>query len=634
MAMGRTARRAFHKRLALLAAGAFVALAVLGCGSRSRQDIEPEETIYSSSPGESRALSEAPVPGDTDPPIIPPPQQAESPATPPPSPTIVYDWEQEGMREFVIETIAQELVSPDGIDIHPQSGLIYVSEEDAWAITRLTPSGAERVIDRDTPIYCTLDYPHSRRDAMRFPEAIKFVPNGDLYVAEDIPGGRLLKFVANETGQYEYGVEIPFPGHWENFAWEGLDISATGELLLAGSDLEHVARHDSIGAFAGVILYRDEEGVWWVPQQRFFASYSSVAFAPSGRQAIYTCEATGEIGWLDLNSQFGLSGHSHVTARSPEGAAILPDGTLMIAEEVGSLLHLDPATDQYRRVVTGLADIESVLWDDTNQRLLVTEDGTGSVLSFSPNYPFTAGADRLSYATYYPAFAEQTIPEECPDYLARILSLGGMRFSGNRPSADKFRNFLQRVPLVAADLAAMPIHKNLNTDDPVERVQFIVFEPNRMMRPGTTDTPHSFALFAVQLESGELITTSVLPVVAGTATAPTTRFTRHGIMPLAVPMPAAVSVSGVGIAAVQFAGMGKTPDFSLVLNPRNPTDSYMVVFHHDGQRDHYHLKSATDQGSRDWVISYRPLEQDLWIRLGPDAIESQEEMQLSQGALP
>ncbi len=621
----RTASGNFPAGRAAAAGIAMVLLAVLGCHSGSSPESSAEKTLYptTETPTTARAGQSDPTSEQAVPPA---PQSRARPVEP-----IVYVWEQEAQREFTAQGVADGLISPDGIDIHPQTGAIYVSEEDAWAISRLTESGHERVIDRTTPIYCKLEYPHQRLEAMRFPEAIKFALNGDLYVAEDIPGGRLLQFRATQTGQYEYGTRIPFPGQWDHFAWEGLDISDSGELLLAGSDLEYVARHDSIGAFTGVILYRDADGIWWVPQQRFFASYSSVAFAPSGQQAVFTCEVTGEIGWLDLNSQFGLSGHSHVTARSPEGIAILPDGTLMIAEEVGSLLHVDPATDHYRRVVTGLSDIESVLWDEAGQRLLVTEDGTGSVLAFTPDTPFTPGADRLSYATYYPAFAEQTVPEECPPYLARILAAGGMRFDGNRPSPTRFREFLHRVPLVAADLKAVPMNPDSRTADSVHRVQFVVFEPNRMMRPGTTGTPHSFALFAVQLKSGELITTSVLPVVAGTATAPSTRFTRQGLMPLAVPMPAAVSVSGVGIAAVQFAGMGKTPDFSLVLNPRNPTDSYMVVFHHGGQRDHYQLKSASDVGSRDWVISYRPLEQDYWIRLGPGSPESDSEVQISLG---
>lgn len=527
-----------------------------------------------------------------------------------------YSWAAESERDYIAAPLAQGLVSPDGIAIHPLTGAIYVSEEDAWAISRLTETGTVRVIDRDTPIYCERYPTRARREPMRFPEGMAFSHDGHLYVVEDIPGGRLLRFTASAAGRYEEGVEVPFPGHWNHFAWEGLDINADGEILIAGSDLEHIARSDSIGAFTGVILYRDPDGIWWVPQQRFFASYSSVAFSPSGRQAVYTCEVTGEIGWLDLNSRFALSGHSHVTARSPEGLAILPDGTLMIAEETGSLLHLDPATDQYRRVVEGLSDIESVIWDERGQRLLVTEDGSGTVWAFTPDRPFAMGPDRLLYATYYPAFAEQTVPDECPGYLARILALGGLRFDGRRPAPVSFREFLHRVPLVAADLQAVSMNANQQISDPVERVQFVVFEPNRMMRPGTTGTPHSFALFAVQMRSGELITTSALPVISATATAPATEFTRQGLIPLAVPMPAAVSVSGVGIAAVQFAGMGRTPDYSLVLNPRNPADSYMVVFHSCGQRDHYRLESASGTGSNDWVISYKPLEQDYWTRLG------------------
>jgi len=118
------------------------------------------------------------------------------------------------------------------------------------------------------------------------------------------------------------------------------------------------------------------------------------------------------------------------------------------------------------------------------------------------------------------------------------------------------------------------------------------------------------------------------------AEAPDHEFTDHGPGLLTVPTASAVSVSGIGVAAVQFMGMGRTHDFSLVLNPQNPADSYMVVFHADGTRDHYRLETAGTSVRDDWVIAYTHIQHDAWKRLsyGPneDAPDQAETVELSR----
>ncbi len=531
-------------------------------------------------------------------------------------------------RTYEKSVLAENLVSPDGIAIHPLTGEIYVSEEDAWAISLLGPSGAQRVIDRDTPVF-RLDNQGERErvQSLRFPEGIAFSSDGTLYAVEDLPGGRLIHFVQDDSGAYPEGEVIPLPGIWDTYAWEGLDIGPRGEILMAGSDIEHLSQQEEIGVFTGSILYRDEQGAWWLPYHRFFASFSDARFSKSGQEAIYTCEVTGEIGWLNLSSRYTLGGHSERVGRSPEGVGVMPDGTFMVAEEVGSILHIDPASDRSKRIITGLSDIESVIWDERRARLLVTEDGTGRVLAFTPDHGFDQMKDRMMYATFYPAFSQQNVPQECPEYLARILELGGVRFDSDAPDQIGFREFVSRIPMVAANLEAVSMNPDREPDDPVERVQFVIFEPNRMRRPADGLPSQAFALFGVRKQSGELVTTSLLPVQMLSATAPEEELTDHGLGLLAVPTASAVSVSGIGVAAVQFMGMGRTPDYSLVLNPRNPTDSYMVVFHTDGRREHYRLNTAGGRVSDDWVIAYSHIRHDAWQRLsyGPGESVSEAE---------
>lgn len=522
-------------------------------------------------------------------------------------------------RQYDRAVLAAGLTSPDGVAVHPTRQTIFVAQEDSHTIGYLDGDAFRAVIDLETPIYEGQDGDRVQAEPLRFPEGIAFSGAGDLYAVEDVPGGRLLRFQEDETGGYSSGTVVPVPGQWNTFAWEGVDVGPNGTLLMAGSDLEYVTSQNAMGVFTGAIVYRDEQGDWWIPHRRFFSSLSAVAFSKSGRQAVYTCEVTGEVGWLDLNSPYTLGGHSRLAARSPEGVTVLRDGTLLIAEEAGSIVHLDPASDRYARIVTDLETIESVWWDDVAERILVTEDGTGQVWAFSPDTPYDVYSDMLIYAKYHPAFSKQNIPERCPPYLARILERGGLSWDSAGAAPVSFRQFLARVPLVAADVRAVSMNTNRDIEDPVERVQFVIFEPNRMMRPSSDGPGTAFALFAVRKVSGELVTTSALPVVMASATGTEESLTQHGTGPLAVPLPGAVSVSGIGVAAVQFMGMGRTPDFSLVLNPRNPADSYMVVFHKDGSRDHYRLDNAGEQVRDHWVIAYRQLAQDQWTRLSPDS---------------
>ncbi|HPR69832.1 MAG TPA: hypothetical protein PLJ99_11145, partial [Kiritimatiellia bacterium] len=52
------------------------------------------------------------------------------------------------------ETLAQGFQSPDGLALDPETGDIYLTDEDASAIVRIRPDGTKRtVMDSRTPIY-------------------------------------------------------------------------------------------------------------------------------------------------------------------------------------------------------------------------------------------------------------------------------------------------------------------------------------------------------------------------------------------------------------------------------------------------------------------------------------------------
>ncbi|MFH0880043.1 MAG: hypothetical protein V2A34_10055 [Lentisphaerota bacterium] len=451
---------------------------------------------------------------------------------------------------------------------------------------------------------------------MRGPEGMAFSQQGDLYVVEDVPGGRLIKYTFDDKERCKEGEVVPVPGSWEKFAWEGVDIGKDGEILMAGSDVEAVmANPDSPGLFSGAILFRDAKGDWWIPYQRVFSSFSGVCFSKSGKQAIYICEITGEVGWLDLKGHQPIGGNSTMIAKSPEGVCSMPNGLILVAQEGGSVVCLDPSTDQRETVVTGLGQIESIIWDREGKMALVTGDGTGRLYALTPDPGYPEQGDMLDFAAYHPVYSPQFVPEKCPAYLADVLSMGGMNVDRVGFTNVSLKEFTARVPLVAADARAIPVPGAPMEQDPIVRVQFVVFFPNKLM-VSEKGVSLSLSAFAARTKSGKMIRTSVMKTVSQAADFETGQVDPLGASSLEIPQPSAVAVSSLGTATLHFVGMGKMPDYAINLNPRDPSESHMVVFARNGDSYHYKLELPTGNALEDkWIIAYSGVAPEEWGRL-------------------
>ena len=516
------------------------------------------------------------------------------------------------------QVLAEGLQGPDGLAVHPQSGEIYFSEEDAARVWVLRDGRPVRVVDRDTPLYRLRD---GRRTAdpvmpLRNPEGLAFSPAGELYVVEDYPGGRLIRYPARPDGRYPEGEVIDIPGDWRAYAWEGVAVGPGNDLLMAGSDVEYALGGGGAKPFMGAILYRDSVGQWWVPYRRPFASFSSVQFTRGGRQAVYTCEVSGEVGWLDLQGRRPIGGCSSAAVKSPEGIAVLPDGRLVVALETGALVVVDPAMDRHSTVADGFGSLESVQWDAFSGRLVLTEQSRGRLLSLKARPDFRPEENRMDMAVYHPLFNPRHVPETCPPYLARILAFGGLDYTRPGLPPISFRDFTQRVPMIAADARALPVEGQEAVEDPIERVQFVVFKPNQMVVSETGPQP-ALALFATRARSGRVTATSLLRAETMGISLDRPKTERIGTAALAVPMPAGVGVSSLGVAHINFMGLGKTPDYSVVLNPGQPFDSYLVVYETGGRRVHYKLEfSEEGRGLDSWVVAFTESRPDEWMALG------------------
>ena len=503
------------------------------------------------------------------------------------------------------QTVARGLGSPDGLAVHPDSGALYVSREDDAIVSAIVDGVPVTAIDAGTPIYVSAGSVQVRSDPHMMPEGIAFSRAGDLYVVEDRPGGRLIRFTLDSNGMGAGGEDVWVPGDWSHISWEGVAVGPHNELLLSGSSVEDSVAGDAPGVFEGVLLYRDAEHNWWLLDRRPLRSFSQAAFSRDGSKVVYACEVSGEINWLDLRGEKLRWGSSmNYAAKSPEGICILPDGRVLVAEERGKLFVVDPATDEARLFAVAPGTLETVVWDERSQRLLATEDRNGTILKWEMNPPEPPGRYAIDRARFEPARTPRHIPERCPDFLAKVLGFGGVDFNkGETPMT--FRAFAVRAPMVAVDALMMPIGPaDSMADDPIVRLQAAVFRPDSMTVPGAAQSG-PLAVVIATTRSGKVIRTRSMEVSAAVATFSAPFVQAAGTMRVTVPFPGPVSVSEKGLCNVHLMGMGEAPDFHIALNPIEPEASYVVV--DDGVNGIRQYRLAGPRGeslARNMVISY------------------------------
>lgn len=523
--------------------------------------------------------------------------------------------------EFRSRTFVGDLMSPDGIAIDPRTGNYFVSEEEANRIAMITPRGRiKTVIDQDTRLYVMDGKTEKRIGPIKSPEGLAMDSFGHLYVVEDKPGGRILNIEIAENGKVGPAEVIHIPGQAAKFAWEGIAIRDDGQLLLTGSTAEG-AQLAAGGMVQGALVYRDNEGHWWVPVMRPLASLSGVSFSKNGQFAIYCDEITGTLGWIDLQSRYLREGASQTSFRSPEGVAAMPDGRIAIAEEAGRVSIVDPETDTAVAIADGLGAIESVLWDENSGRLLVTSDGHGSVLELLPDAAFVDGLDRMARANCMSEGAIRHVPKAPPDFLRPLLDMGGL--SKLNPDFDlAFDELTRRVPMLATDSKAILLQGSDEVPDPVVHLRFIALDPNRLKfdEPG-----FDFALSAVILRtrSGQIYKTQLARTVILTGNMWLGVFKNHGTFDVPVPFAYQAQPGPRGHAVIHFTGLGRSPDISIALNPNKPDESYMIITHVNGTLEQYRLQETiSSDGTENTVVSMPSRRPQSWLSISDPVIDT------------
>lgn len=541
--------------------------------------------------------------------------------TPPPS-----EWSavpEEIIPNYFSNTVvlADGLKAPDGLVRDPKTGDIYVSEEAGPRILRFRPDGSREVYaDADTPIYEKVGISRKRADDLRSPEGLAFDPqSGSLYVVEDIPGGRLIRFMDPEVthSPFRYGLVEPLPEQNGSIAWESVDVGPNSELLLAGSTIEAFPREfEKEGLFRGVVLYRDSRSRWWMLLDDAMTSYSAAAFSADATVAFFACEISGDVGCMDLQSHILRTYHADRVFKSPEGICALPDGSALIAEECGRLWRIDPVADRIQAVADLDTGIESVLWEESTHRLLVTDDGKGRLLALD----LLPGLDDIlqtsptvrSILFQTRATPVEMIPDRCPHYLTRILEVGG--YDPAKKNAEKiFQDFARQYCLVAIDADVMLLSSAQPVEDPFKRIQFMIVAPYLM---GSTSGQllWSSSGFAAVRESGKVLRTELVQRDRVDVDLLECTMTPLGGETVALPMPFSARINGEGIATVSFMGMGVMPDFYLILNTVEPNNSFMVTIH-AGSVQQYALQLPPFADSNQWVVALTRTEPDVWKSL-------------------
>jgi len=516
-------------------------------------------------------------------------------------------------------TIAEGLRSLDGIALDKETGDLYVSEESAATIVRIKPDGTRKVMfDRQTPVYERNGLFKKRVKGLRSPEGLALDKKGNLYVVEDLPGGRLLsyKLADKSANPRVYGMVVPLPLENSTIAWESVDVGPLGELLLAGSTVESFSSSKNQGGlFNGTILYRDTDENWWMPMHDTMTSYSAAAFSRDGKVAFFACEISGDVGCLDLQTHTLRTYHADRVFKSPEGLCVLPDGSVLVVEEPGKVYRVDPLTDRIQFLYDNEHTLESIEWDAANHRLLLTDDQQGSVHALQLKEGLDFG---LSAKTFRRILFEaqstpvEMIPDTCPDYLARVLKVGGYNPAGS--DADlTFEEFARQFCLISIDADAMLLSSARPVEDPIKRIQLVMVAPY-LMGIQTGQLLWSSSVFAAVKESGEVLRTQLIPRQVFGGDLLERSCTPVGGQTVAVPMPFSARVNAEGIASVNFMGMGVTPDFYLILNTVEPDDSYMVVIQAGSVQQYaLHLPPYNDRSH--WVVSLIRKEPDIWKAL-------------------
>ncbi len=424
---------------------------------------------------------------------------------------------REQQNPMSVRNLADGLPGAYGVARHPD-GSVYVSQLDAGQIVvlrdgRPSPALADgwKVDEEVLPRWAIKDdVPRSKwlEAKLDHPGPLAISTNGTLFVAEQVPNGRILSFPPNpETGAYDTAVCIPVPWLEQQFQWYDIIVDNFDRLYVVGMD--------EIGPDFmkfGSSLVRDQEGDWWVMDFGPFARFNTFALSAKQDAMLLGDKAHGNVSWWEVNRHIMMGGSAEVAGRSTlQSLAYYPDGSFVIGQIDGpgaaSVMRMDPFSGQQVPLVSGLKSLGEIEMDRVKGCLYITDPAAGRVIEATPNPPM--------------AYNEVAIRQI-------VRSIEGM--SGVASEAPAFlNNFFDRLQDAAKDLlpddsthsvqftlsdiaGKMPIVAGrvqtvMNVEgaeaDPIDTLEFFLLFPTKIVMTEDSATP-SLSFFSLKRKSGKV----------------------------------------------------------------------------------------------------------------------------------
>ena len=552
--------------------------------------------------------------------------------------------------EFEASVFAKGLSEPDGLAVHFESGDVYIAEKGAGRISVVTEGGAKSTvvesgglwsIDPEWPRWMISEgRPKQAVVTNRLvqPGGVAVSSNRHIFVAEDVPYGRVLEFIPDELGAYSTAKLVSVPWFDRAFSWDDLKINKNGDLYLVGS-----IREAKGGLHFGSVLYRDENLNWWVIDYGPFADYSSVALTENDNVLIQLARNKGSTYWWDTFRHLTIGTFTETLDESSQGVScgLFSDGSIAIGEVMssgkGRVWQYDPLLGEKKVAGEGFQSIGNMIFNPKTQRLLVSDPKAGVVAEFVTDN-LNKGQQLLERSHHSKNLAEGFTPREAPAFLKNFL-MGMGAFNpapitesgddpgGAAPTSFTLREFAHKVPLIAGKLITTPLTDDEQASgfDFVTNVTFVVFYPNQTIESGESATP-SLSFFVAEKSSGKREITK--PMFEGLNS-----LIRKGdewddtadAAKLYVPITAsAVDKTPEGLDInLAFLGLSFYDDYYLGLGTGKEDKGTMVVEGKDGSRVYYVAKftevAKDGSFSRNLVVAgFDPNQrQDLgWLEIG------------------
>lgn len=413
-------------------------------------------------------------------------------------------------------TLADGIPGVHGVARHPD-GSVYVTQLDAGQISVIRNGRAENAlapgwtVSEDLPRWAIKDdVPLSAWQAAKLdhPGPIAISTNGTLFVAEQVPNGRLLSFPPNpETGAYDTAVAIPVPWLDQQFQWHDIVVDNYDRLYVVGMD--------EIGPDFmkfGSALVRDQEGDWWVMDFGPFARFSTMALSDRQDAMLLGDKAHGNVSWWEVNRHIMMGGSPEVAGRSSlQSLAFYPDGSFVIGQidspTAASVVRMDPFSGQQVPLVSGLKSLGDIAMDRAKGCLYITDPAAGRVIEATPNPPMAYNEVAIrqivrsiegmsGVASEAPAFLN--------NFFDRLQDAAKDLLPDDSTHSVQFTlsDIAGKMPIVAGRVQTVVTVEGAEAD-PIDTLEFFLLFPSKFVMTEDSATP-SLSFFSLKRKSGKI----------------------------------------------------------------------------------------------------------------------------------